>query len=170
MSDNREIQGRPNHLIGDIRKNLLPFFLLLISLLLSCKTEKSPAQQNCPPPHKQSTPYVVINNETLSVEIRSTPKERARGLMFRDSLPDRNGMFFIFEFEAKHVFWMKNTTIPLSIAFINSKFTIIDIQDMTPLSMEGHIPRFPCLYALEVNQHWFSKREVRIGDTVQVRF
>jgi uncharacterized membrane protein (UPF0127 family) len=149
---------------------IITLAILLIPLLLSCKTEKAPTPQRKPLLSRQSPPFVVINDETLFVKISSTPKERALGLMFRDSLPEKNGMLFIFEFEAKHTFWMKNTKIPLSIAFINSKYTVIDIQDMVPLSQEEHAPRFPCLFALETNQHWFKKHGIRVGDSVELHF
>lgn len=143
--------------------------ILAVALTIQC-TSKAPRGENNKPVPGTSEPFVVINNETLFVEISATPKERTRGLMFRDSLPENNGMFFIFEFEARHAFWMKNTAIPLSIAFINSKYTIVDIKDMVPLSLEGCAPRFPCLYALEVNQQWFRKHGIRIGDSVHVHF
>lgn len=147
----------------------LPCLILAAALIARC-TPKGPREENSNPVPGTSEPFVVIGNETLLVEISVTPKERARGLMFRDSLPENSGMFFIFEFEARHTFWMKNTTIPLSIAFINSSHTIVDIKDMVPLSLEGCAPRFPCLYALEVNQQWFKKHGIRIGDSVQVHF
>ncbi len=166
---------------GAVRKRTYPLkayrgivhLLMLIFpllLLLFCRCHEAASTHDPPAPSGSTTPFAVIKDETLFVEISSTPKDRTLGLMFRDTLPEMTGMLFIFEFEARHSFWMKNTTIPLSIAFINSNHTIVDIQDMAPLSLKEHTPRFPCLFALEVNQHWFKKHGIGIGDSVQVHF
>lgn len=144
--------------------------ILLLFLLFSCRRGGPVPSEDNPSRSGSTSPFVVVDHETLSVEISSTTKDRTMGLMFRDSLPERSGMFFIFEFEARHTFWMKNTTIPLSIAFINSNYIIVDIQDMEPLSLKECSPRFPCLFALEVNRHWFKKHGINVGDSVQVHF
>jgi uncharacterized membrane protein (UPF0127 family) len=169
-TDIRQGNGRAGCLSSSISKKLPFFFLVSIFFLAGCRTEKQPDSQNRHPHQKHFSPYVVIKNETLFVEIAITPEARSRGLMFRDSLPETHGMLFIFESEATHPFWMKNTTIPLSIAFINSKNIIVDVQDMQPLSTNGHSSRFPCLYALEANQNWFSTHHIRIGDNVLMYF
>lgn len=90
--------------------------------------------------------------------------------MFREKLDENRGMLFIFENERLLLFWMRNTKVPLSIAFINSKEIIVDIQDMEPMTETGHRSRFPAIYALEVNQGWFKKHNVKIGDTVSLHF
>jgi len=90
--------------------------------------------------------------------------------MFREKLDENRGMLFIFENEKLLLFWMRNTKVPLSIAFINSKEIIVDIQDMEPMTETEHRSRFPAIYALEVNQGWFKKHNVRIGDTVSLHF
>lgn len=96
-----------------------------------------------------------------------TPEERSRGLMGRRYLGRDEGMLFIFETEDYHGFWMKDTLIPLSIAFIDRKCQIIGIMDMTPLSLKSHFPPKPSLYALEMNQGWFFSNGINIGDIIR---
>jgi len=148
----------------------VPFFFILFFLLVnsSCKRAKESFQNNIP--LRTSVPFVVIHEETLYVEISYTEDEREIGLMFREKLDENRGMLFIFENEKLLLFWMRNTKVPLSIAFINSKEIIVDIQDMEPMTETEHRSRFPAIYALEVNQGWFKKHNVRIGDTVSLHF
>ncbi len=116
------------------------------------------------------TAKVVIKTDTLSVEVAVTPQEREIGLMFREFLPENSGMLFIFQEESRLSFWMKNTFIPLSIAFIDSNGVIVDIQDMEPMTTKSHISKFPAKFALEVNKGWFKKRQISVGDTVKFIF
>ncbi len=116
------------------------------------------------------TAKVVIKSDTLFVEVAVTPQEREIGLMYREFLPENNGMLFIFEQESHLSFWMKNTFIPLSIAFINSKGIIVDIQQMEPMTINSHISKLPAKYALEVNKGWFKKHHIAVGDTVKFLF
>ncbi len=87
--------------------------------------------------------------------------------MYRDSLPENHGMLFVFDREQPLAFWMKNTKIPLSIAFLNKDFVIVDIQDMEPFSEKTHISAVPAMYALEVNQGFFRKHGIEVGDTLK---
>ncbi|MDO8612612.1 MAG: DUF192 domain-containing protein [Dehalococcoidia bacterium] len=104
----------------------------------------------------------------LTVELAVTPGERSRGLMFRESLAEERGMLFVFAQETKAGFWMKNTKIPLSIAFIASDGLILETQDMEPLSEELHTPARAYRYALEVNQGWFERHGLGLGDRVEI--
>ena len=105
-----------------------------------------------------------IRNKVIQVEVAKTPQERARGLMGRTRLGRDEGMLFIFEKEDYHGFWMKNTPIPLSIAFINKEGRIVRIADMKPLTLESHDPPQPILYALEMERGWFSANGIKVGD------
>jgi len=105
----------------------------------------------------------------VKAEIASTAKERSQGLMFRKKLPDGKGMLFIFERDEIHSFWMKNTYIPLSIAFISSDGRIIDIKDMYPQDENTVSPSRSVRYALEVPQGWFSRSGVEPGDIVNIK-
>lgn len=119
--------------------------------------------------HSQGLPKIplYIKGKEIRVEVARTPEERAVGLMARKHLGKEEGMLFIFEEEGYHSFWMKNTFIPLSIAFIDKKGQIVKITDMKPLTLTSHSPPQPVLYALEMNQGWFSKNGIKVGDIVR---
>lgn len=108
-----------------------------------------------------------IGTHRLTVELAATPEQRTQGLMFRESLADDTGMLFVFPFDQGLSFWMRNTTIPLSIAFIDSERRIINIADMQPLDEQSVPSERPARYALEVNQGWFGARGIRAGDLVE---
>ena len=101
------------------------------------------------------------------MEVAKTPEERAKGLMHRKHLGKDDGMLFIFETEDVHGFWMKDTFVPLSIAFIDKAGFIVRITDMKPLTLESHPPPKPILYALEMNKGWFSTHGIKEGDVVR---
>lgn len=119
--------------------------------------------------HGQSLQKIplYINEKEIWVDVARSPEERARGLMGRRHLGRDEGMLFVFEKEDYHGFWMKNTLIPLSIAFIDREGRIVGITDMKPLTLESHLPPRPVLYALEMNQGWFTANKVRVGDIVR---
>jgi uncharacterized protein len=104
----------------------------------------------------------------VEVEIADTEAERQTGLMGRTILPEDAGMLFVFEGEQTLSFWMKDTLIPLSIAYIDSQGRIVDIQHMQPLDETPHISVAPAQYALEVNQGFFEERGITVGDTVEL--
>jgi uncharacterized protein len=106
----------------------------------------------------------------VRVEVADNVFERARGLMYRKALGVNRGMLFVYPEEQRLSFWMKNTLIPLSIAYIDSKRRIVDIQDMKPLDDEppSYVSADPAQYALEVNQGFFEKRGVKVGDRVEL--
>ena len=104
----------------------------------------------------------------LTVELARTASERSRGLMLREELAEDGGMLFVFPEDTKAGFWMKDTLIPLSIAFIAADGTILDVQEMEPLSEDRHRPPAPYRYALEVNQGWFEEQGFGTGDRVEI--
>ena len=110
---------------------------------------------------------LYIGQKEIRVEVAKTPEERSYGLMGRKYLGKDEGMLFIFETEDYHGFWMKNTLIPLSIAFIEKNGRIVWITDMKPLTLDSHVPPQPILYALEMNKGWFSSRGIKVGDVVR---
>jgi len=111
---------------------------------------------------------IRVGDTYLVVEVARTPEARQLGLMYRQRLPEDMGMLFVFDTVGIYTFWMKDTYIPLSIAFITADGRIIDIQDMEPLSLELHFPSQPIRFALEVNRSWFTRHDVKIGDTVYI--
>jgi uncharacterized membrane protein (UPF0127 family) len=108
------------------------------------------------------------NEAVLYVEVADDTEERQQGLMNRDSLPEDAGMLFVYEDDTGTGFYMKDTTVPLSIAFVSAGGSIIDLQDMEPLSEDVHSSPEPYRYAVEVNQGWFERNDVRVGDLVQL--
>lgn len=110
---------------------------------------------------------LYINDKELWVELAKAPAERAKGLMGRKHLGEEEGLFFIFETEDYHAFWMKDTLIPLSIAFIDKGGRIVGIADMKPLSLDSHSPPKPILYALEMKKGWFARKRIKVGDVVR---
>ena len=113
---------------------------------------------------------VSIKGRSLRVEVAATPAARACGLSNRRSLPKDQGMLFVYPASLPLVFWMKDTWIPLSIAFIDKTGRIISIETMTPMQIdEKYRAPYPALYAIEVNQGWFAKQKIQVGDTVEIR-
>lgn len=102
----------------------------------------------------------------IQAEVAATESDRQTGLMNRKSMPMQAGMLFVFERSAQYCFWMKNTQLPLSIAFIDEGGRIINIADMQPNTEESHCPSKPIRYALEMNQGWFRNHGAVAGTVV----
>jgi uncharacterized membrane protein (UPF0127 family) len=103
----------------------------------------------------------------IQAELADTPKAREIGLMNRTSLPTNSGMLFVFEQKAGNCFWMKNTKLPLSIAFIADDGKIINIDEMQADTTNNHCPTAAVRYALEMNKQWFSDRVIVPGTLIQ---
>ncbi len=102
----------------------------------------------------------------IQAELADTPKAREVGLMNRTSMPTNSGMLFVFEQKAGHCFWMNNTKIPLSIAFIADDGKIVNIEEMQAETTNNHCPKAAVRYALEMNKQWFSERVIVPGTVV----
>ena len=113
--------------------------------------------------------HALGGDATLTVEVARTSAERALGLMKRSSLAADHGMIFIWDQPTRSAFWMKNTLIPLSVAFIAADGTIIDIQQMQPQTTDPHAPGQDYLYAVEANQGYFSEHGVTPGSKLEIR-
>jgi len=110
---------------------------------------------------------VNINNKTYTFEVAQTKEELTRGLMFREELDPESGMFFIFDKADYLTFYMKDTFIPLEVAFIDGSLTIVDIQPLHPLDMTFVVSRAKAIYALEVNRGFFQNVGLGIGDKIE---
>jgi len=151
----------------------LGLFLLLGLVGLSCtQVESSEA-----PETMTSTPAVISNQAlktlqfgsvTLQIEVACTSAQQQQGLMNRRELPAEQGMLFVFEREQILSFWMKNTYIPLSIAYLDQNGVIVDIQDLQPLDETPRPAAKPAQYALEVNQGWFERHEISVGERIRL--
>lgn len=132
--------------------------LVLVSLLSSCDKH----------PHSTSNHLfeIFVNGKRIQVEVASTYEKRKLGLMHRNKLEQDNGMLFVFPQEKYLSFWMKNTKIPLSIAFISNGGEIIQIESMTPYSLANHTSKVRVKYALEMEDKWFSNNGIIVGSKV----
>lgn len=100
----------------------------------------------------------------IDTQLALNPQERQIGLMNRPSMPSHEGMLFVFEDVGTQCFWMKNTLLPLTAAFVADDGTIINLVDMKPQSLDSHCSKKPVRYVLEMNQGWFAKRGIKAGD------
>jgi len=113
------------------------------------------------------TRTLTIGGHRLTVEIAATPEQRATGLMNRFSLPTDHGMLFVFEAPQPLSFWMKDTYVPLSIAFVDTRGRIVNIEDMRPQDESPHFSKGLALYAIEMRQGWFAAKGIGAGDLVE---
>ncbi|MGP1678613.1 MAG: DUF192 domain-containing protein [Burkholderiales bacterium] len=114
-------------------------------------------------------PMTALNAgiHVIHAEVAGTPATRSQGLMRRKAMAQGAGMLFLFDESATHCMWMKNTLIPLSVAFIDERGQIVNIADMQPLDETSHCASRPARYALEMNQGWFKKRGIVRGAVIQ---
>jgi len=110
---------------------------------------------------------LAVKGHKLTVEVAADDEVRMQGLMHRRVLPESRGMLFVFREVERHAMWMMNTYIPLSVAFLDERGVIINIEDMKPHTQDTHPAAKPAKYALEVNQGWFGKRGVKPGMKVE---
>lgn len=121
-------------------------------------------------PLELPTTAVSINGHRLIVELAATPQSRRCGLSNRAALDENQGMLFVYPRSELRTFWMKNTRIPLSIAFLDDSGNIINIEIMSPNQTEKkYRSSKPALYALEVNQGWFKLHGIIAGDRVEMK-
>jgi hypothetical protein len=99
----------------------------------------------------------------IDAQVAATPEQRAVGLMWRQEMPGHEGMLFVFEQPTTQCFWMKNTLIPLTAAFVADDGTIVNLADMKPQTTDSHCSTQPVRYVLEMNQGWFAKRGLKAG-------
>ena len=109
---------------------------------------------------------LTVKGNKLKVRVAATPREQARGLMYEKYMNPDEGMLFEYPSERYLSFFMKNTKIPLSIAFVDSKGIIQDIRDMQPLSLDKIQSNKPAKWALEVNRGYFNKHNIKVGDKI----
>lgn len=130
----------------------MKFTRLFFPILLACGTA-------------QAAPTIELSAgmHRIEAEVAVTPNDRATGLMNRSAMPMHRGMLFVFPEAGVQCFWMKNTLIPLSIAFLDEAGRIVQIADMQPQSLDNHCSATPVRYALEMNAGWFKNRGLGPG-------
>ena len=99
----------------------------------------------------------------IDTQVALTPEQRQIGLMFRKEMPQHEGMIFVFEQPAQQCFWMKNTLLPLTAAFVADDGTIVNMADMKPQTLDSHCSSQPVRYVLEMNKGWFAKKGIKAG-------
>ena len=102
----------------------------------------------------------------IEAEVAASPDDRATGLMHREKLPMQRGMVFVFAGEGAHCMWMRNTLLPLSVAFLDARGVIVNIDDMKPQTLDNHCASKPARYALDMNRGWFAARGIKAGDAI----
>ena len=137
-------------------KIIRPILVLLVVFAIFSCSKKDVLQ----------TQTLKINQWNITVEIADTPETQEKGLMGRDSLDEDRGMLFVYDRDSRKSFWMKNTKIPLSIAYIAADGTIREKYDMEPLSTRIIESKYSVRYALEVNQGAFERHGIKAGDKV----
>jgi uncharacterized membrane protein (UPF0127 family) len=124
----------------------------------------------------QETPQTQLQRITLSagihqmdIQVALTPEQHQIGLMYRSEMPQNEGMLFVFDAPRKQCFWMKNTILPLTAAFIADDGSIVNLEDMKPQTTDSHCSLKPVRYVLEMNQGWFGKKGLKAGSKLAGR-
>ena len=114
-------------------------------------------------------PHVTlkVGRQQVRADVASTDATRQIGLMFRQTMGRQDGMLFVFPEVGYHAMWMKNTLMPLAVAYMNERGVILSIHEMQPLSETAHQAAGPARYALEMNAGWFGSNKINVGDTVK---
>jgi uncharacterized protein len=136
------------------------FSTLAALLLLSLGSHAQTSAQKLP------TTQLTAGMHLIRAEVADDDREREIGLMHRPSMAANDGMIFVFEQPGVQCFWMRNTLIPLSAAFIDDTGTIVNIEDMKPQTDDSHCAKKPVRFVLEMNKGWFEKRGMRAGSVV----
>lgn len=143
-----------------------PLRCIVLALALAAGAGPACAQGASSTPAPQLTlPHATLTAGMyrIDVQLATTPEEREIGLMYRQSMPEYEGMLFVFNRPGVQCFWMKNTLIPLTAAFIADDGTIVNLADMQPQTEDNHCSARPVRFVLEMNQGWFSKKHVLAG-------
>ena len=158
--------------------------LLAAAVLVACSAsggqttsdgESASSLKETPPDGQERLPprgaaWVILETDTVLAEVARTASEREEGLMYRESLEDGRGMLFVFSDSQIRSFWMRNTLIPLDIAYLDESLKIVDIQGMEPETDDAHPSARPAMFALEVPRGWFGKKGIEVGTQARVVF
>jgi uncharacterized membrane protein (UPF0127 family) len=141
-------------------------YLILASALAASLVSSVPLQA------KETAPALPVvslkvGGQTVSAEVASTDESRQKGLMFREKLARNAGMLFVFPDVAYHAMWMRNTPLPLAVAFMDESGKIVSIHEMQPFNDNSHQAAGPARFALEMNGEWFARNHIKAGDTIK---
>ena len=164
---------------------LTPLVLLLVALFVACGGSggsSSDPSDGAGSPTSTCEQLAPLSPDTVTVkfstsagatkrlitQLADTPSERAQGLMNRTCLPENEGMLFAYHGDASETYWMKDTQLPLTIAFIQADGTIVAIDDMQPETTDPHGSPQPYRYAVEANQGWYAENGISVGDKADI--
>jgi uncharacterized membrane protein (UPF0127 family) len=145
---------------------LIKALALLTTALLAFAVPAAPAKAQAVPQARLQTVTLTAGMHNIVAELARTPAQRQIGMMMRTTMAQHEGMLFVFDEASPQCFWMRNTLLPLSIAFIADDGTIVNVAEMQPKSDDSHCSDKPVRYALEMNQGWFEKRGVKVGERI----
>jgi len=131
--------------------------VLLLNSFLGMAYAQETAQLNLP------RVTLTAGIHQIEAQVAVTPEQQSIGLMFRKEMPQHEGMLFVFQSPSKLCFWMKNTLLPLTAAFVTDDGVIVNLEDMKPQTTESHCATRPVRYVLEMNSGWFAKKGIKPG-------
>lgn len=137
------------------------FAITLLAMASIASAQEGMAQRNLPRIELSAGMHLI------QAQVAAKPEERQTGLMHRTDMPAAEGMLFVFEQASQQCFWMKNTLLPLTAAFIADDGTIVNFADMKPQTLEPHCSAKPVRYVLEMNQGWFTKKGIKAGSRIK---
>lgn len=132
----------------------------MLAAILATSTTPALGQQKMP------VIPLTAGMHVIKAEVAATDADRQQGLMYRERMGANEGMLFVFHTPASVCMWMKNTLIPLSVAFIDDSGRIVNIEDMQPQTTNSHCAKKPIRYALEMNLSWFKQKNIKPGSTI----
>ena len=135
---------------------------LITALLIAAAGLSSATAQEQPQTNLQRI-TLSAGMHQIDTQVAATPEQHAIGLMHRKEMPQHEGMLFVFPNPSKQCFWMKNTLLPLTAAFVADDGTIVNLEDMKPQTTDSHCSATPVRYVLEMNQGWFAKKGIKAG-------
>ena len=150
------------HFFACLRQNpaMKHIFLAVISCLLAWS---APTWAQGGPQLNLPRTQITAGMYLIDTQVAATPEQRATGLMFRPQMPSGEGMLFVFDAPSEQCFWMKNTLLPLTAAFVADDGTIVNLVDMKPQTTDSHCSTKPVRYVLEMNQGWFAQKGIKAG-------
>jgi len=138
-------------------------FRPLLALAAACLAAPALAQPSGAPQIDLPRTAMGVGMYRIDAQVAATEPQRETGLMYRKDMPQHEGMLFVFERAGVQCFWMKNTLIPLTAAFVADDGAIVNLADMQPLDETSHCSAKPVRYVLEMNQGWFGQRHIKAG-------
>jgi len=137
----------------------------LLAMVIACWCHSSMAR--APVTTGLPTISLKVGNQSIQAEVAATDESRQRGLMFREKMARNEGMLFVFPQIAYHAMWMRNTPLPLAVAFMDDRGKILSIHEMQPFTEQSHQAAGPARFALEMNSGWFSANRIFVGDIIR---